>query len=163
MQPSKPKKRLFRFGLRTIFVITTLFAILAVLFMSWWVPYQRQLRAVEICRSTNSGYATLIYEPMEEMPSWKKSVAERLGKDAVAKIESATFHGNTISLNFVADLRNLEAVNFFGLENVSLEPLKDHPGLEVFYASESRFTEDDLVTIAELANCLLYTSDAADE
>ena len=116
--PRKPR-RLFRFGLKTVFILMTLCGILfGSLWNFWWLPSEEQRQAVELIDS-RCGYGGVEYgdyrhEPMDDFPWWKKKVGDWFGRDTVARVTLAFSDGTgePIDISAWEGLKHVERVGF---------------------------------------------------
>ena len=128
-----------RFSLRNMLVVLVLISLsFGLLWQKWWIPWQRQMRAVRLIDSrVNVGgieFGNRRYEPIDDLPMWKKTLANWLGRDSVARVTLAFSEGTGefIDISCWKDLPSVERVVFDRALVKDLSPIAGFRKLKEF-------------------------------
>ena len=111
---------------------------LGCLWRSWVLPWQNQRRAVDLIRAHNGmggvEFGEYRYEPMDEFPFWKRTLADWLGRDSVARVALAFSDGTgeLIDISCWKDLPSVERVSFDRALIENLSPIAGFNRLKSF-------------------------------
>jgi hypothetical protein len=147
--PAKPRRRWFRFSLRTLFILVTL-ASLPLGWVGWGLGEVRKERAVVAWVEEMGGRVTYgIVAVAVDKSWWVKTTEKWFGEKVLQSINVIDLGETEVSdLSRLAEIKNLETLYLYNTEVTDLTPLAAMNNLRTLFLSNTPVT--DLSPLAEL-------------
>ncbi|MCE9548502.1 MAG: hypothetical protein K8T25_23755 [Planctomycetia bacterium] len=157
----KPKRRWFQFSLRTLFLVTTLDAILFAL-LGWWSYKARQQREAVAALEKVGGTVSYNYSlpwtsGMKDPPRWPVQLVHRVGVDYFARVESLRTSGKQVTdanLVHVARLKSLQLLllDHTQVTDAGLKHLKNLTTLQDLMFIDNHVTDAGMENLHDLTS-----------
>jgi hypothetical protein len=148
---SAPRRRWFRFRLRTLLIVVTMLS-LPLAWVGWELQKVRQERPV-IASIEEQGGEVYFYSIFDEQSWWEKTKERCFGKRAM----TVSLHDpEVIDLTSLVALENLKELYICSPKVKDLSPLAELKNLERLYLDYTQVTDEQVQRLQEaLPNCVI--------